>query len=295
MKVVVTGAAGQLGQELVAALSGEEVEAFGRLELDLCDFVYVRTVLFDRRPDVVINAAAFTRVDDCETEPERAFWVNAFAVRNLAQVCAETGGTLVHVSTDYVFDGASTSPYTEDDAPNPLSVYGVSKLAGECFVRSLTPRHLVVRTSGLYGAAGAASRRGNFVETMLRLADRGGPIRVVTDQILTPTSARDAARKIVKLVLAGRSGLVHVTNAGQCSWCEFAREIFALAGRAPVLEPITAAAFGARARRPAYSVLAHGRLATSGLDDLPSWQDALAAYLRERGRLAAPAGGRRQP
>ncbi len=295
MKVVVAGATGQLGQELVSALAGERVQAFSRHELDLCDFPYTRAVLSEHRPEVVINAAAFTRVDDCETEPERAFWVNAFAVRHLAKVCAEFGSILVHISTDYVFDGARTSPYTEDDTPNPLSVYGTSKLAGECFVRSLAPRYIVVRTSGLYGPAGVASRRGNFVETMLRLAERGGPVRVVTDQVLSPSSSRDVASKIVELVRQDRRGLFHVTNAGQCSWFEFAREIFALAGRAPVLEPITAAAFGARARRPAYSVLSHARLADAGLDDLRSWRDAVTAYLRERGRLAAPAGGRSQP
>ncbi len=290
MKVLVTGATGQLGQELVAALAGERVEAFSRLELDLCDFVYTRAVLSDHRPDVVINAAAFTRVDDCEDEPERAFWVNAFAVRHLARACADIGCILIHVSTDYVFDGTKASPYTEDDAPNPLSVYGMSKLAGECFVRSLAPQHIVVRTSGLYGLAGVASRRGNIVETMLRLADRGGPVRVVTDQVLTPTSARDVAGKIVELMRRDGQGLYHVTNAGQCSWFEFAAEIFALAGLKPALEPITATVFGARARRPAYSVLAHTRLARVGLDDLQPWRDALALYLRERCRLAAPAG-----
>ncbi|MBI3997407.1 MAG: dTDP-4-dehydrorhamnose reductase, partial [Armatimonadetes bacterium] len=235
MNVVVTGATGQLGTELVTALAGEDVESFGRLALDLCDFVYTRRILSEVRPDAVINAAAFTRVDDCESEPERAFWVNTYAVRNLAQVCADLGCVLVHVSTDYVFDGMKTTPYTEDDPPNPLSVYGVSKLAGEYFVRALTPRHYVIRTSGLYGAAGAASRRGNFVETMLRLAADGRPIRVVEDCVLAPSSARDVARKIVKVLRTNRFGLYHITNAGQCSWFEFAREIFALAGLTPQL------------------------------------------------------------
>jgi dTDP-4-dehydrorhamnose reductase len=275
---------------MVNALAGEQVEALGRLELDLCDFVYSRTRISGIRPDVVVNAAAFTRVDDCETEPERAFWVNTYAVRNLAQVCADVGCVLVHVSTDYVFDGMKTTPYTEDDLPNPLSVYGTSKLAGEYFVRNLVPRHYVIRTSGLYGRAGAASRRGNFVEMMLRLADEGQPIRVVTDHILTPSSARDVARKIVDVLRTDRFGLYHVTNAGQCSWFEFARAIFALAGVAPHMEPTTEA-HGARARRPRYSVLAHTRLAAMGADDLPSWQEALAAYLRERGRLAATGRG----
>lgn len=291
MKVVVTGATGQLGTELVTALAGEEVEPFGRLALDLCDFVYTRRTLSDIRPDTVINAAAFTRVDDCETEPERAFWVNTYAVRNLAQVCADLGCVLVHVSTDYVFDGLKTTPYAEDDPPNPLSVYGVSKLAGEYFIRALVPRHYVIRTSGLYGAAGPASRRGNFVETMLRLAGEGRPIRVVEDHVLAPSSARDVARKIVEVLRTDRFGLYHITNAGQCSWFEFARELFALAGLTPELEPTTAAAYGAPARRPRYSVLARTRLAALGADDLRPWQDALAAYLRERGRLAAPAPG----
>lgn len=292
MKIVVTGAGGQLGQELVRALARTEAVAFGRLELDVCDFIHTRRTLSGLRPEVVINAAAFTRVDDCEDEPSRAFWVNALAVRNLAQVCADLDCLLVHVSTDYVFDGAKASPYAEDDLPNPLSVYGASKLAGEHFVRSLAPRHQVIRTSGLYGAAGAATRRGNFVEAMLRLADERQPIRVVTDQILAPTSARDVARKIVELLPLDRTGTYHVTNAGQCSWYEFARAIFELAGVAPTLQPITASAFGAKARRPRYSVLAHARLAEVGGDDLPSWKDALASYLRERGRLAAPTGSR---
>ena len=291
MKVLVTGATGQLGTEIVHALAGEHVHAFGRLELDLCDFVYSRSRISGLRPDVVVNAAAFTRVDDCETEPERAFWVNTYAVRNLAQVCADIGCVLVHVSTDYVFDGMKTTPYTEDDLPNPLSAYGTSKLAGEYFVRNLVPRHYVIRTSGLYGKAGAASRRGNFVETMLRLADEHQPIRVVEEQVLTPSSARDVARKIVDILRTDRFGLYHVTIAGQCSWLDFARAIFALAGVTPRLEPATATS-AARARRPRYSVLAHARLAAMGADDLPSWREALAAYLRERGRLASPAIGR---
>lgn len=258
-----------------------------RAELDIGDFAQTRSRLRDIRPDAIINAAAFTRVDDCETEPEQAFRINALAVRNLAQLCAELGGILVHVSTDYVFDGEKGAPYAEDDLPSPVSLYGVSKLAGEYFVRSRVPRHYVVRTCGLYGVAGTGSRRGNFVETMLRLADQGRPIRVVEDQVLTPSWARDVARKMVQLLRTGAFGLYHVTNRGQCSWYEFAQAIFALAGLAPRLEPTTAAAYGAPARRPRYSVLAHAKLAGMGSDDLPHWRDALAAYLHERGRLAA--------
>jgi dTDP-4-dehydrorhamnose reductase len=293
MTAVVLGAGGQLGHELVRYLRGGRVAAFGRLELDLCDFVYVRRVLTEVRPDVVINAAALTRVDTCEVEPERAFWVNALAVRHLASVCAELDAVLVHISTDYVFDGQKSSPYTEDDLPNPLSVYGVSKLAGEHFVRALAPRHYIVRTSGLYGVAGAAVRQGNFVEAMLRLADAGQPIRVVHDQVLTPTFAGDVARKIPEILARGPYGTYHVTNAGSCSWFEFAQAIFRMAGLDPVVEPVSSEACGARARRPRYSVLARGRLAAIGADDLPSWPEALEAYLRDRGRLVrrgAPTG-----
>jgi dTDP-4-dehydrorhamnose reductase len=290
MKVVVTGAAGQLGRELTPALEGETVVALSRPELDVCDFGRTRALLETIRPDAVINAAAFTHVDDCEAEPSRAFSTNTYAVRNLAEICADLGCVLVHVSTDYVFDGAKTTPYAEDDLPRPLSVYGVSKLAGEYFVRSVAPKHYVIRTSGIYGPAGATTRRSNFVETMLRLARRGEAIRVVVDQVLTPTSARDAARKIVELLGFGRYGLYHVTNGGECSWFEFAQAVFELSGLDVPLAPTTTAAFGARARRPRYSVLAHTALAELGADDLPDWKDALATYLR--GHVADSAGGR---
>lgn len=282
-RVVVTGAAGQLGHELMSLLPG--AVGFAKPQLDITDPGLVRSRLEAAAPDVVINAAAFTRVDDCEDDPERTFRVNAVAVRHLAQVCAGLDAVLVHVSTDYVFDGAKAEPYAEDDPPNPLSVYGASKLAGEYFARNRTRRHLIIRTSGVYGTAGATTRRGNFVETMLRMADAGRDIRVVTDQVLAPTSARSVARKIIDLVRRGQGGLFHVTSAGQCSWFEFAQEIFRLAGLSPRCEPTTAAAYGAKAPRPRYSVLAHGRLAAAGADDMPSWQQALVEYLRERDRL----------
>ncbi len=290
MNVVVTGATGQVGRAVLEALPKQDAVGFSRLELDLCDFAYTRETLWRVRPDVVVNPAAFTRVDDCEIEPERAFWVNSFAVRNLAQVCADLNCILVHLSTDYVFDGTKESSYTEDDLPNPLSVYGTSKLVGEYFVRNLVPRHYIVRTSGVYGRGASDHRRGNFVDTMLRLADSGQPIRVVTDQVLTPTAATDVARKIAELVESDRFGLYHVTNAGQCTWFEFATAIFRLAGLSPRLEATTSEALARRARRPRFSVLAHTRLLNLGLQDLPPWEDALARYLQGQGRLVAAPG-----
>lgn len=285
MRVAVIGANGQLGRELTRAFTGWDVHGLIRPECDVRDSAAVRTLLTAIRPTVVVNTAAFTRVDDCEFDIQTAFDVHAVAVRNLACVCADLDAELVHLSTDYVFDGERRSPYGEADAPNPLNVYGVSKLAGEYFVRNICPRHLVVRTSGLYGAAGARGKGGNFVETMIRLAAEGRPIRVVDDEVLTPTYAKDLAALIKGLLERGFYGLFHVTNAGECSWFEFAGKIFGLLGLAPDFDSTTAAVFGAAARRPAYSVLAHQRLAQCGMDTMRPWAEALAAYLAETGRL----------
>jgi len=190
---------------------------------------------------------------------------------------------LVHISTNYVFDGQKREPYTEDDPPNPLSVYGASKLTGEYFARNICPKHFVIRTSGLYGVAGSRAKGGNFVETMIRLAKERKPIRVVTDQVLTPTYTRDLAEKIKELLQTEAYGLYHITNSGQCSWYEFAAKIFELLGGKPDFGPTTSAEFGAKAKRPAYSVLAHERLKQLGLDDLRLWPEALEAYLEEKG------------
>jgi dTDP-4-dehydrorhamnose reductase len=236
------------------------------------------------RPDVVINTAAFHRVDECETEIDAAFAVNAVAVLNLARWCGARDATLVHFSTDYVFAGDVAAPRGETDAPGPLSVYGASKLAGEYLVRQGCPRHFVVRTCGLYGHAGIRGKSGNFVETMLRAAAEGKPVRVVADQVLTPSSTADVAAKVVQLLRTRSYGLCHVTNAGACSWFEFAAAVFRLAGVAADLSPTTAAEYRAPARRPAYSVLRHDHLAALGLDDMPPWEEALSRYLRGRPR-----------
>ena len=285
MRVVIIGASGQLGSELVKTLSDWDLKLLTHADLDICDFVYTRKVLAEAKPDIVINTAAFHRVDDCEEQPEKAFWVNAYAVRKLAQFCAELDCCLVHMSTDYVFGGEKRTPYSEDDAPNPLNVYGVSKLAGEYFVRNLCPKHFVIRTSGLYGVAGSSGKGGNFVETMIRLAKEGKPIRVVTDQVLTPTYTKDLAQKIKELLQTEAYGLYHITNKGQCSWYEFAQKIFELLNLKPDFGPTTTAAYGAKARRPAYSVLAHEKLRQLGMDNLRPWPEALAAYLEEKGLL----------
>jgi dTDP-4-dehydrorhamnose reductase len=251
--------------------------------LDIRQPARVRAVLFEANPEIVINTAAFNRVDDSEDDPDKAFSVNAYGARNVARVCAELGCTLMHISTDYVFGDEKRSPYSERDTPNPLSVYGVSKLAGEIFVRNICPQHFVVRTCGLYGIAGSAGKGGNFVDTMIRLAQQDKPIRVVDDQVLTPTYAKDLAETLKDLAQTQAYGLYHITNAGQCSWYDFAGHVFELARLKPDVAPITSEAFGAKARRPGYSVLAAERLKKIGLKELRPWQEALRDYLSEKG------------
>lgn len=282
MRVVVIGAGGQLGTDLQRSLSGWDLAAFNHSDLDIGNFERTRELISQAKPKAVVNAAAFNRVDDCEDRPDMAFSANVFGPRHLAQVCADLNCALMHISTDYVFGGEKRTPYTEDDAPNPLSVYGVSKLAGEYFVRHLCPKHFIVRTSGLYGVAGSRSKGGNFVETMIRLAKEGKPIRVVDDQVLTPTYTKDLAEKLKELLQTEKYGLYHITNRGQCSWYEFAGKIFELLSMEPDFAPTTTAQLKLKARRPAYSVVAHAHLKRIGLEDLRDWREALALYLMEK-------------
>ncbi len=280
-RVVVTGSKGQLGSDLVRELGGpDQVVPLSHQDMEICDHASTREVLTGLRPDAVINTAAYHRVDDCEDHESRAFETNAAAVLNLGRICNDLDALLVHVSTDYVFggDGDRTSPYTEEDPPSPLSVYGASKLAGENLLREECRRHLIVRTSGLYGLAGDR----NFVAIMLGLARKGRPLRVVDDQRLGPTYTAHLASKMVQLLAAGARGTVHVTNQGECTWYEFARRLFELAGLTADLTPITSQEFGAKATRPVYSVLANDALTRSGLDPMPHWSQGLADYLFER-------------
>jgi dTDP-4-dehydrorhamnose reductase len=279
MKVVVTGGEGQLASDLVYALSRHDVIALGRASLDIASPDAIDDVFAQEKPDLVVNTAAFHRVDLCEQEPEQSFLVNAAAPQRLARACDRSGATLVHFSTDYVFDGDKTTPYRETDKVNPLSVYGSSKAAGEMAIRSTTERHLIVRTTGVFGLAGARSRHGNFVETMLRLAGKGQPMYVVSDQTLTPTYGRDLAESVRALVEAGTHGTVHVTGGGQCSWYEFAAEIVRLAGSPTPISPVFQRDRPVPARRPAYSVLAHDTLHRLGISEPQHWKEALQQYL----------------
>jgi dTDP-4-dehydrorhamnose reductase len=288
-RILLIGAGGQLGSDLRHALPADALVPLTRADLDITDRDAVAATLADTRPAWVINTAAFHRVDDIETKDgARAFAVNEVAVGQLADACSRVGARLLHLSTDYVFGGGPPGPYAEDAPPAPLSVYGASKLAGEVLVRRVSPRHVIVRSSGLYGVAGSAGKGGNFVETMLRLASEGRTIRVVDDQVSAPTYTADLARAIAGLVAVDPpGGIYHLTSSGACSWFEFASHTFKLLRLAPDLRPTTSREFGAPARRPPNSVLRNARAGALGLLPLRPWPDALAAYLRAKGHLAA--------
>jgi dTDP-4-dehydrorhamnose reductase len=270
-KILVSGSGGQLGLELTALLPrrGHEVVALSKVELDVADFGAVRLALEEHSPDLIVNAAAYTNVDGCETETEIAYRVNALGPRNLAQLCEERGCDLLHVSTNYVFGGESRRPYELFDTPNPISVYGRTKLAGEEYVRQLTNRWYVVRSAGVYG------RGHNFVRTMLRLGMERDVLKVKYDEFISPTYALDLAEGIMALIEGGHYGLYHLTNAGSCSWHEFAEEIFTLAGPEVEVVPVPGSEYPLPAARPA-----NGVLSSLGSPKLRHWREALADYLK---------------
>jgi len=283
MRYLVIGASGQLGRDLCPRLPGEVI-GVGREQADLTRPDLLKATLDEHQPQTVVNCAAYNFVDRAETEPETAFAVNALGARSLATLCGERQITLVHFSTDYVFglDAGRTIPWNEDDPPGPVSVYAASKLAGEYFVRMYCPRHFVIRTCGLYGIWGSGGKGGNFVETMLKLAGQGKPLRIVGDQVCTPTYTRDLAEVLTPLIGTTHYGLYHLTSAGSCSWFEFAGAIFDLAGLKVERSPVTSVEYGAAARRPAYSVLSNRRYESLGFAPMRPWREALATYLAER-------------
>ena len=282
MKIALLGANGQLAFDLKRVLSGHEVVGFTRSDFDVTDHEAARERLSAARPDAIINTTAFHNVDLCESEPGEAFGVNAIAVFHLAGLAKALGARLVHISSDYVFDGISVEPYSEEAIPRPISVYANSKLSGEYCVRSECEKHIVIRTCGLYGMAGSAGKGGNFVETMLRKAKEGEAIRVVDDQVVTPTPTADLAGQVALLLGADQYGLFHCTAEGSCSWYEFARAIFELSGLNARLEPTNGSVRQTPARRPAYSVLDNARLKALGLNRMRHWRSGLANYLLEK-------------
>ncbi|MCL6581677.1 MAG: dTDP-4-dehydrorhamnose reductase [Firmicutes bacterium] len=275
MRVVVLGAGGMLGRDVVRVLGGcHEVTAATRRDCDVTDLDQVVGLVRRVGPDVVINAAAFTKVDACETETATAYAVNALGARNAAVASRRVGAALVHFSTDYVFDGLKGAPYDEFDPPAPLSVYGRSKLAGESLVRSLCPEHYIVRTQWLYGRGGT-----NFVATIRRLARGGAQLRVVDDQFGSPTWTQDLAAAVARLIERPRYGTYHLTNSGECSWFEFAQEIVGRVGLEGHLLPVSSSELDRPARRPAYSVLDNLVWRLEGEPPLRHYREALAEFL----------------
>jgi len=277
-RAVIIGASGQLGSDLMTVFRDWDPLGWAHSDIEVTDAVGVAARLEAAAPDVIINCAAFHRVDDCEIHPEQAFRVNALGARNVALAGARLRALVVYVSTDYVFDGQLGRPYREGDLPRPINVYGASKLAGEHLVAASTPRHLIVRVSSLFGVAGASGKGGNFVETMIRKARAGEAIRVVDDIVMSPTYAADAALRIRQLIAGGTTGLVHAANAGACSWFEFARTILELVGVEADLRPQRSAELQTSARRPRNSALVTSRLRGRALAPSP-WTDALRRYL----------------
>lgn len=276
MRILVTGVKGQLGHDIVRQADGRhDMTGIDIDELDIGDFGAVQTFVKSARPDLVINCAAYTNVDGCEANDTLAYKVNAAGPRNLAVACAGTGARLLQVSTDFVFDGMASAPYVEYDRANPLSAYGKSKWAGEELVRQILPRHYIVRTAWLYGLNG-----NNFVKTMLKLAQTNNRLTVVDDQRGTPTYSWDLAGEILRIVETDLYGTYHCTNEGDCTWNDFAREIFLQKGIDVEVAPITTQQLGRPAARPAYSVLRNLMLEISIGNRMRPWKDALAEYLK---------------
>lgn len=286
-KVLITGSDGMLGSEVMRLLArDEQVQTVGTTvaDMDITNLARVRDVLYEHRPTHIVHCAAFTFVDQAEKDLLRAYQINAEGTKNLAFFCRELDVELIYLSTDYVFPGSKEEPYLETDRPAPLNAYGQTKLLGEIYTSTLLERHKVVRTSWLNGLGGDFTR--NFIETMLRVSETRSVLSLVADQVGRPTFTFDLGQMLVTLLDVNAYGIFHVTNSGQCSWFEFAKEIFAEAGRTDLeLRPILSEQFRSAAKRPHYSVLDNGRLRALGLPLLPDWQESLKEYFRRR-RLA---------
>ena len=278
MKVVVIGANGQLGTEIVKVFAGDTVIPLTQGDIEISEIDSVERAFANIQPDVVINTAAFVNVELCEKEREQAYLVNEIGALNLARVFERRKIPLLHISTDYVFDGAKRRPYEETDVPNPLNVYGASKLAGERAIQATCSRYYIVRSSGLYGHAKCIGKGANFIEKILARSKEQSELRVVNDEVLTPTYTVDLAMQIRSLVVTGEYGLYHATNNGSCSWFEFAQEVLRLAGSSTPVVPVSSKEYPSDVLRPAYSVLSNSRLAALDLDQMPVWQESLKAY-----------------
>jgi dTDP-4-dehydrorhamnose reductase len=283
MRILVIGATGMLGHALLPVLQRRhEVTGLGIEDCDISDEAAVLEIVRKHRPELVANLAAYTDVDGCEKNTVLAEQVNGYGAGNIARACRDVGATMLHISTDYVFDGDKVGPYRENDPTNPVSVYGASKLIAEREVRANLPRHFIVRTAWLFGTHGK-----NFVDTILKIARQQPELRVVNDQHGSPTYTRHLAEKIAEVIAVNEYGTYHVTGSGNCSWFEFAQCIIEMSGVEQVrVLPVTSAEFVRPARRPANSVLENGHLNRLNIELAPHWKEGLRAYLEETSNLA---------
>ena len=287
MKVAIIGANGQLGSDLVEIFEGEAIP-LTRRDLDVTDPESVK-ILNELKPEVVINTAAYVRVDDAEVEVENAFQVNAIGALNIAKACNEINAVNVYISTDYVFDGAKGEPYEEDDVPNPINVYGLSKYAGAILTRNYSEKYYVIRVASLYGKAGARGKGGNFVDSMIQRAKNGEEIKVVDDMFMSSTYTKDVSRMLkmfldLDLAIKPAFGVYHIANEGYCNWYDFTKEIFNILGWDAKIQitPIKSSELKRLARRPVFSALKNKKLDDLGLR-MRNWKEALREYLIEKG------------
>lgn len=274
MRILITGASGMLGHDLQRTLKNHELILCNSKNLDITNKNLVSEKINEMKPDILINSAAYTNVDDCETNYEEAHKVNALGPKNLATVCKDLKIPLVHISTDYVFDGKKTEPLKENDNLGPQTAYGKTKLEGEQFIQKILDEYFIIRTAWLYGCDG-----NNFVKTMLNLSKSHNEINVVNDQIGSPTFTYDLAKGISEIIKTDKYGVYHLTNSGSCSWYEFSKEIFKLANINVKVTPVTTEEFPRPAPRPKYSVLSNDKWIKQGFKPLRNYKEALKEYL----------------
>ena len=284
MKIALIGATGQLGTDFKKIIHSDQLIELNYPHFDITKKNEVKIELESLKPDLVINTAAYNLVDRAEEFPEESLAVNYFGVEHLADTCRSIDATLVHFSTDYVFGGdlGRTSPYTEDDKPKPLNKYGVSKLNGELAVQKYLRKQFVIRTSGLFGEAGSEGKGGNFVESIIKKYEAGDQLKIVDDQVLTPTYTLDLAKNVWELITTKNYGLYHVTSEGQCSWYDFARAVFKHLDIPAKITPVKTDDYKLKAARPHYSVLENRRLNELGLNIMRHWEQTIPDYLREK-------------
>ena len=288
MRIAIVGSNGQVGSDLARLLRDSHVDfvALSRNDLDITERLTLVDKLGKHNPDVIINCSVYHPVDECETHPDLSFAVNAIAVRDLGLAARDLHASVVHFSSDYVFDGEQGRPYCEEDTLRPLSVFGVSKAAGEQLLRAVLSNHFIIRTSGLYGLTGSRVKRGNFVETMLRLGKQNGKVRVVNDLRMAQTSTENLAKQVLALIRTENYGTYHASDHGDYSWYEFARKIFDYSGMDVAVSPVSWRDMPSVAPRPKYSVLENRRLKKLGLDEMQPIDIALQAYLKAREAIA---------